>query len=31
MTGDLARRLAMANPYADDPLLGGGVVLIDEI
>jgi predicted ATP-binding protein involved in virulence len=31
MTGDLARRLAMANPCADDPLLGGGVVLIDEI
>jgi hypothetical protein len=31
MTGDLARRLAMANPYMDDPLQGGGVVLIDEI
>jgi predicted ATP-binding protein involved in virulence len=31
MTGDLARRLAMANPLADDPLRGGGVVLIDEI
>lgn len=31
MAGDLARRLAMANPYADDPLQGGGVVLIDEI
>ena len=31
MAGDLARRLAMANPFADDPLLGGGVVLIDEI
>lgn len=31
MAGDLARRLAMANPFADDPLQGGGVVLIDEI
>lgn len=31
MTGDLARRLAMANPYMDDPLQGGGVILIDEI
>ena len=31
MTGDIARRLAMANPYADNPLQGGGVVLIDEI
>jgi predicted ATP-binding protein involved in virulence len=31
MAGDLARRLAMANPFADDPLLGGGIVLIDEI
>jgi predicted ATP-binding protein involved in virulence len=31
MAGDLARRLAVANSYADDPLLGGGVVLIDEI
>ena len=31
MVGDIARRLAMANPYADDPLLGGGVILIDEI
>lgn len=31
MTGDLARRLAMANPYMDDPLKGGGIVLIDEI
>ncbi|WP_437736260.1 AAA family ATPase [Sorangium sp. So ce1335] len=29
--GDLARRLAMANPFADDPLQGGGVVLIDEL
>ncbi|WP_437625439.1 AAA family ATPase [Sorangium sp. So ce1151] len=31
MVGDLARRLAMANPFADDPLQGGGVVLIDEL
>lgn len=31
MVGDLARRLAMANPFADDPLEGGGVVLIDEV
>jgi predicted ATP-binding protein involved in virulence len=31
MAGDLARRLAMVNPFADDPLQGGGVVLIDEL
>lgn len=31
LVGDLARRLAMANPYLDNPLEGGGVVLIDEI
>ena len=31
MAGDIARRLAMANPLADAPLLGGGVILIDEI
>lgn len=31
MTGDLARRLAMANPFMDDPLKGGGIVLIDEV
>lgn len=29
--GDLARRLALANPVSDNPLLGTGVVLIDEI
>lgn len=29
--GDLARRLALANPKMTDPLQGGGVVLIDEI
>jgi predicted ATP-binding protein involved in virulence len=31
MVGDLARRLAIANPGLDDPLQGSGVVLIDEI
>lgn len=31
MVGDLARRLALANPYLDNPLHGKGVVLIDEI
>jgi len=31
MTGDLARRLAIANPGLDDPLRGEGVVLIDQI
>ena len=31
MIGDLARRLALANPKSDDPLNGNGVVLIDEI
>lgn len=29
--GDLARRLSIANPCLDNPLLGAGVVLIDEI
>lgn len=29
--GDLARRLTMANPMKENPLLGEGVVLIDEI
>lgn len=29
--GDLARRLALANPSLDNPLEGTGVVLIDEI
>lgn len=29
--GDLARRLALANPNSINPLLGSGVVLIDEI
>lgn len=31
MTGDLARRLAIANPSLKDPLEGQGVVLIDEV
>ncbi len=31
MVGDLARRLAMANPSLQNPLEGEGVVLIDEI
>jgi len=31
MIGDLARRLAIANPDAQEPLAGNGVVLIDEI
>jgi predicted ATP-binding protein involved in virulence len=31
MIGDLARRLAIANPLRDNPLEGEGVILIDEI
>lgn len=31
LIGDLARRLAIANPVLDNPLEGSGVVLIDEI
>lgn len=31
LVGDLARRLALANPGANDPLRGSGVVLIDEL
>ena len=31
MVGDLARRMAIANPLRDDPLTGNGVILIDEI
>ncbi len=31
MFGDLAKRLSLANPNMDEPLLGEGVVLIDEI
>lgn len=29
--GDLARRLALANPSLENPLMGSGVVLIDEV
>ena len=31
LVGDLARRLVIANPNQDNPLLGNGIVLIDEI
>ncbi|MFO0962325.1 MAG: AAA family ATPase [Phycisphaerales bacterium] len=31
LLGDLVRRLALANPELEDPLLGHGVVLIDEL
>lgn len=31
LVGDLARRLAIANPGLEDPLQGTGVVLIDEV
>ncbi len=31
LVGDLARRLALANPGLDNPLEGEGIVLIDEI
>lgn len=31
MIGDLARRIALANPNRDNPLEGEGIVLIDEI
>lgn len=31
MVGDLARRLAIANPSLENPLTGTGIVLIDEI
>jgi predicted ATP-binding protein involved in virulence len=31
MVGDLARRLAIANPGLPDPLQGSGIILIDEI
>lgn len=31
LLGDLARRLAIANPNRDNPLEGEGIVLIDEI
>ncbi|NQZ56407.1 MAG: AAA family ATPase [Lentisphaeraceae bacterium] len=31
LVGDLARRLALGNPHARNPLTGEGIVLIDEI
>ncbi len=31
MVGDLARRMAIANPHMNDPLEGEAIVLIDEI
>ena len=31
LVGDLARRMAIANPASADPRLGSGIVLIDEI
>jgi predicted ATP-binding protein involved in virulence len=31
LIGDLARRLALANPTMKNPLKGGGIVLIDEV
>lgn len=31
MVGDLARRLAIANPLRENPLHGEGIILIDEI
>lgn len=31
LVGDIARRLAMMNPTLENPLLGEGVVMIDEI
>ncbi|WP_256586267.1 AAA family ATPase [Pseudomonas sp. Irchel s3f10] len=31
LVGDMARRLAMMNPWMDNPLHGDGIVLIDEV
>jgi predicted ATP-binding protein involved in virulence len=31
LVADLARRLALANPHRKNPLLGNGVILIDEV
>ena len=31
LVGDLARRLVVANPMQEEPLLGTGIVLVDEI
>jgi predicted ATP-binding protein involved in virulence len=31
LVGDIARRLALASPGLEDPLLGEGIILIDEV
>ncbi len=31
LVGDIARRLSIANPYSEEPLMGDGIILIDEI
>ncbi len=31
LVADLARRLAIANPHRENPLMGNGIVLIDEV
>lgn len=31
LVGDIARRLAIANPHSNDPLKGNGIIIIDEI
>lgn len=31
LVGDIARRLAIGNPYKKNPLEGGGIILIDEL
>lgn len=31
MVGDLARRMAIANPFRSNPLEGDGIILVDEI
>ena len=31
LMGDIAHRLAIANPHLEDPLQGDGIVLIDEV
>jgi predicted ATP-binding protein involved in virulence len=31
LVGDIARRLAIANPNSNDPLKGNGIILIDEL
>ena len=31
LVGDIARRLALASPWLMDPLLGEGIILIDEV